>query len=166
MSLLAILKISSPVRFLSSTPLLSYLWILLPAIHVFLASLSFRSLYTPVNNIFTAQITSAVRTKPELAWASGDIRDYVIEAASSVLGADFEFNVPIVIDDSEPTGLTIYDALTNVCLPRCRCQNFRTNSSPCSCFLSDRLSLSSSGKNSGSLLPLCWRQQGTRYLLK
>ncbi|KAF8063595.1 tryptophan dimethylallyltransferase-domain-containing protein [Lyophyllum atratum] len=37
-----------------------------------------------------------------------------MKAASSVLGADFEFNPPTVIDDSEPTGLAIYDTLTKI----------------------------------------------------
>ncbi|KAF5378117.1 hypothetical protein D9615_007549 [Tricholomella constricta] len=62
---------------------------------------------------FFSQTTSTSRNRP-LECINGDARDYVMKAATSVLGADFEFNPPTIIDDSEATGLAIYDALTKL----------------------------------------------------
>ncbi|GLB43012.1 putative tryptophan dimethylallyltransferase [Lyophyllum shimeji] len=64
---------------------------------------------------FFAQIppsTSSLKSKLECL--RGDGHDYVMKAASTVLGSDFKFNPPSIIDDSEATGLAIYDTLTKI----------------------------------------------------
>ncbi|RDB22384.1 4-O-dimethylallyl-L-tyrosine synthase [Hypsizygus marmoreus] len=68
--------------------------------------------------VHDARFFTQMTSKPSAEWDRGDFDGRVLKIVSSVLGLGFKFNPSTIIDDSEQTGLVVYDELTKLLPPR------------------------------------------------